>query len=418
VEPQKTPRERAENLINLLVPDWRPTRGQVLRSVRVAVVVAAALLVVLLVLFLIGLLFGVTLMNLLRVLAVPITVGAAVPLLNWLQKKRELEITEQRAKTDRQIAEEQRQDEALRAYIDEIGRLLLDKDNPLRKAQLQREGIRTLARARTLMVLRRVDSQRRRSVVEFLSEAQLIHRGSELAKSLGVKSTIISLDNADLGGTDLSRLNLSKVRLFEADLSDTNLSYSVMDGATLEKALLRKATLHETILDSAKLREADLRTADLRNVKLTQADLNKARLCGANLSEAELDPADLNEADLSNANLSDAFLEMASLRKANLHGANLREAWVEGADLRDADLRSADLIGTDFKRANLTNANLSGADLTIATITQEQLQQAASLEGATMPDGQKYEDLLKDREMDLPRFGRHVFVTQRPLLPV
>jgi uncharacterized protein YjbI with pentapeptide repeats len=35
----------------------------------------------------------------------------------------------------------------------------------------------------------------------------------------------------------------------------------------------------------------------------------------------------------------------------------------------------------------LTGANLSGADLTGATVAPEQLAQAKSLRGATMPDG-------------------------------
>jgi uncharacterized protein YjbI with pentapeptide repeats len=45
----------------------------------------------------------------------------------------------------------------------------------------------------------------------------------------------------------------------------------------------------------------------------------------------------------------------------------------------------------------LTDANLAGADLTDAIITEEQLAQCASLEGATMPNGQKYEDWLKSK---------------------
>jgi hypothetical protein len=40
---------------------------------------------------------------------------------------------------------------------------------------------------------------------------------------------------------------------------------------------------------------------------------------------------------------------------------------------------------------------LSGADLTNALVTEEQLYQAKSLEGATMPNGQKYEEWLKSK---------------------
>ncbi len=43
--------------------------------------------------------------------------------------------------------------------------------------------------------------------------------------------------------------------------------------------------------------------------------------------------------------------------------------------------------------ADLREANLSGAE----GITKEQLDQAESLEGATMPNWQKYEDWLKSK---------------------
>jgi hypothetical protein len=33
-----------------------------------------------------------------------------------------------------------------------------------------------------------------------------------------------------------------------------------------------------------------------------------------------------------------------------------------------------------------------------ARVTEEQLREVESLEGATMPDGRKYEDWLKDKE--------------------
>jgi hypothetical protein len=85
VDQEQKPHERS--FIRELVPDWHPTREQKLWAVRIAIV----LVVVLGILTFIGLPFGITLWEWLKLLAVPITVGAAVPLLNWLQKKRELD---------------------------------------------------------------------------------------------------------------------------------------------------------------------------------------------------------------------------------------------------------------------------------------------------------------------------------------
>jgi hypothetical protein len=101
-----------------------------------------------------------------------------------------------------------------------------------------------------------------------------------------------------------------------------------------------------------------------------------------------LEGADLRKADLREARLiSHSRKEAVSLEHANL----------EGADLVDADLEKADLRGAALKGAGLRGAKLCGADLTDAEgITNEKLElQASSLEGATMPDGQKYEEWLK-----------------------
>jgi hypothetical protein len=66
--------------------------------------------------------------------------------------------------------------------------------------------------------------------------------------------------------------------------------------------------------------------------------------------------------------------------------------------LNRANLSEADLSGADFRDADLGGANLSEADLTNAKISEEQLRQAKSLKGATMPNGQKYEEWLKSKE--------------------
>src|SRR5215207_293872 len=112
----------------------------------------------------------------------------------------------------------------------------------------------------------------------------------------------------------------------------------------------------------------------------------------------------LRGSTLSHAKLSGAHLPNADLGDAELIGADLSDA-----NLFSADLSDANLIGADLSRSVLDNANLSGAVLDNANlggadgITNEELdQKAVSLEGADMPNGQKYEDWLKSelREED------------------
>jgi len=76
----------------------------------------------------------------------------------------------------------------------------------------------------------------------------------------------------------------------------------------------------------------------------------------------------------------------------------MSHAALQDADLSSAVLQNANLTNADLTDPNLTDAYLSDADLSEARgWTIEQLTAARSLEGATMPNGQKYEDWLKDR---------------------
>jgi len=234
----------------------------------------------------------------LKILLIPAVIALGGFLLNRAQSQR-----------DQQIASERAQDEALQGYLDGMPELLTGKEQTLHRAQ-PGDSLSTVARARTLTLLSRLDSARKRSVLEFLYEASLIDLGQ----------TFISLEQADLSGSDLNGANLIR-----ADLSGANLSW--------------EADLIDAILSGAKPRgEADLRDADLR------------------------------DANLSDANLREADLSYDKLSSANLQGANL------------------------------TDANLTGANLSNAKVTSEQLAEAKSLEGATMPNDQKYEDWLKGTE--------------------
>jgi uncharacterized protein YjbI with pentapeptide repeats len=72
-------------------------------------------------------------------------------------------------------------------------------------------------------------------------------------------------------------------------------------------------------------------------------------------------------------------------------------------------MASESLYAAKLGGARLVKANLSGADLAMADLSstdlsdargliEVQLTKAKSLEGATMPNGQKYEDWIKDKE--------------------
>jgi len=107
------------------------------------------------------------------------------------------------------MAEQERQETLVQTYFDDMGDLLLDTDQPLRKAN-QSDEVSVLAQAKTLSVLEALDSEHKKSIVQFLYNAQLLR----------IDAPVVSLRGANLRGTDLRGADLSDADLSNADLSD------------------------------------------------------------------------------------------------------------------------------------------------------------------------------------------------------
>jgi uncharacterized protein YjbI with pentapeptide repeats len=317
--------------------------------------------------------------------------------------QQEQQIEKQRADAEQALANQRAQDEALQAYLDQMNSLLLGKG--LRDSDEGSE-VRTLARARTLTVLPRLDSDRKERLLQFLYEAKLIQKGSPVIDFDGADLRGIDLSQNNLSGgpflssesnlypspgtrsefgsdpVDLSGANLSNAHLSSAQLNGVDLSSANLSNAHLSSAYLPGADLSSAILDKAGLKYANLKEANLSNADLSNANLKEAWLKEADLTWAYLGETTLSHATLSRANLSSAWLNSANLRYAHLNGANLsKSAHLNGANLSNAHLNGAQLNG-----AHMANANMYGAQ----GISDEEVKaQASSLGGATMPTGQK-----------------------------
>jgi len=285
---------------------------------------------------------GKTAWDWLQLLVVPLMLALITVLFTQQQDARQQELENQRAEAERELAEQRAQDETLQAYLDQMGSLLLATD--LRQSK-EDSDVRRLARARTLVVLDVLDSPRQNRVLRFLEETQLIQARPD--------------------GPPIISLKYASLRDFEL------LGKQLLRGTDLTQAGLIRAELSETHLEDTNLSLAHLGKADLRG-----AYLNDAKLNGAYLYDT-----DLRGADMSGADLSDAEGRFNS-----------------GARMIRTLLVDADLSGADLRGANLRGANLRGTVLTNAQVTEEQLREVESLEGATMPNGQNYEDWLKDKE--------------------
>src|SRR5829696_7669683 len=244
-----------------------------------------------------------TVWDVLQLVIVPLALAAIGFFFSLQQDRRQDAIEAKRAASEQKIEEQRAQDAALQAYLDEMSSLLLTNGS-LRESEEGSE-VRTLARARTITVVERLNPQRKAEVLRFLVEANLV-------QSVGGRVPIITLNGADLEGVILS-------------------------GAVLMKP-------------------DDTKPVDTKPVHpldpLDPANELGPKLWGTNMSGAFLPYADLREAKLTETDLSCADLSYADLRGATLSGdlsdANLRGAYLSGADLSEADLKGALLTGVDL----------------------------------------------------------------------
>lgn len=118
------------------------------------------------------------------------------------------------------------------------------------------------------------------------------------------------------------------------------------------------------------------------DLNLALCDLSDRNFSGSNFSNTNLAQANLSESNLSKVDFSNANLAGAIANESNISSANFT-----GADLTSANLSKSNLIEADFTNAITLGVDFSGSNMTGAIITQGQLDQAFSVEGAILPDG-------------------------------
>ena len=208
--------------------------------------------------------------------------------LGYQFQQKEQNRIEQQGELSKAIAQFNLAEQALQVYLDSMANLWLEekqREELLSDApsnfSARDNRVRTLARIRTIIILRRLEGDRERQalIINFLRDAELDR---------------FIFNHANLSGVNLSGVNLSGANLSGANLLGANLS-----GANLERANLSGAELGETNLERANLLGADLERANLERAYLGQANLT-----GANLERVKLTKANLEATNLTGANLT------------------------------------------------------------------------------------------------------------------
>ncbi|MCA9872490.1 MAG: pentapeptide repeat-containing protein [Anaerolineales bacterium] len=216
-----------------------------------------------------------TLWDWMELLLVPIFIAIAGFMFSYLQKQTELEKSRIAKEEDREIAKDQQRQQIHDEYVAQMWDLIqvLDKvSSPEAKLDVQ-----NFVTSRTQSVIRKLDAQRNRDIVQFLDKSQL------------------SIDFAEI---DLEGADLERIRLIHKDFN----------GATLRDTNLRGAVLFHSVFKDAKLEGADLEDAFLAFADFQGAKLQRAKLKGAYLSNAKLMKANLLGADVDDEQLLSAIL--------------------------------------------------------------------------------------------------------------
>jgi uncharacterized protein YjbI with pentapeptide repeats len=183
----------------------------------------------------------------------------------WLDRSQKR--TEKNVETDRQ------QQKSLESYFDCMTELIT-KDQ-LRNTK--NEEIHSIARTRTLAILRTLDSGRKVQVLQFLYEAGLINKNPIISLQ-GADFQRANLDYATLRGAELRGTYFNNVSIRDANLCDTVLSGTDFSGANLSGSIIKNSDLSMTIFKKSNLTKTNLVGSNLTWIDLSDANLTAAQI--------------------------------------------------------------------------------------------------------------------------------------------
>jgi hypothetical protein len=272
---------------------------------------------------------GKTFWDWLQLGAVPLVIA----ILGYWFQQRENKRAEEQDNREREIAQGNLAEEAIQAYLDNMGKLLLnkerrkelfpnvndrynllDKDNP----------VRDVARTQTITILRRLegDSKRQTRIIHFLRDAQL---SDFIFKKANLSAINLSADINSSEGVYLRKVNFQQANLTRANLQRAYLRKANLQKARLTRGVnLRRANLRKAILEQADLAEANLQQADLTKANLQQADLAEANLQQANLAGANL----TGRKNLTSEQIKSACNWDEAIYEGEWHWEEKTETWV------------------------------------------------------------------------------------------
>ena len=229
-----------------------------------------------------------------ELLGTPLTILIAVSGLLWgvyqfnAQQQSDSQKTVQQEMANQKLALDQERQTTLETYLNDMSDLLLNKNL---HTSTRIDEVRQLARVKTLTALEILDPVRKRLIINFLFEADLIDINNPKININVADNPIIALYGANLRSIDLSGLILYRADLHDTYLNEANLDGAYLSYCNLSISNLSRANFHNATLYNANLHNSDLSGADLSGAKVTIRQLSEAKsLKGATMPDASIHP--------------------------------------------------------------------------------------------------------------------------------
>jgi hypothetical protein len=137
-------------------------------------------------------------------------------------------LDDRRSQEARELEAQRAHETALQNYFEQVGKLLIEQ--PLRRAS-PGDNLSTVVRAQTLAVLEGLDPDRKRILLEFLYESELISKDKTVVSLASANLSRVNLFEANLNGANLDRANLSEAAGITNEEIEQHARY--LEGATM-----------------------------------------------------------------------------------------------------------------------------------------------------------------------------------------
>ncbi len=241
-------------------------------------------------------------------------------------------------------------------YMKEMGVLLKESKSLLTNNPLTH----TIARFKTLTVLRQLDGLRQQHVIRFLYEARQLTNTNE-SNALDISTAELIDIHYDTSSWFLRRGNISLAGVF--------LQNSTFREIILQQVNFSNATLHNVNFLTFGLSNVNFSTAHLVNVTFSPASLVHDNFSNARLKDVSFLNTTLHHAIFSNARLKDVSFLNATLLYANFANTILLCANFANARLTDGNFSNARLKDVNFSSTRLYTVDFSSAFLLYVTFS-------------------------------------------------